>query len=112
MPYKEKEIQKRYYSIGEVAKMFDVSTSLIRFWEGQFSILKPKKNRKGNRLFTPKDIDNLHVIYHLVKDRGYTLEGAKKKLKENKNDVLKQVEIVRSLKKIKQFLLSVKEGLE
>lgn len=112
MPYKEKEIQKRYYSIGEVAKMFDVSTSLIRFWEGQFSILKPKKNRKGNRLFTPKDIDNLHVIYHLVKERGYTLEGAKKKLKENKNDVLKQVEIVRSLKKIKQFLLSVKEGLE
>jgi len=112
VPYKEKEIQKRYYSIGEVAKMFSVSTSLIRFWEGQFPILKPKKNRKGNRLFTTKDIDNLHVIYHLVKEKGYTLEGAKKKLKENKNDVLKQAEIIRSLKKIKQFLLSVKKGLE
>jgi len=111
VPYKEKEIQKQYYSIGEVAKMFDVSTSLVRFWEGQFTILKPKKSRKGNRLFTKKDIDNLHVIYHLVKERGYTLEGAKKKLKENKEEVLKQAEIVQSLKKIKEFLLSVKEGL-
>lgn len=111
-PYKDKEIKKHYYSIGEVAKMFDVSTSLIRFWENQFSILKPKKNRKGNRLFTLKDIDNLHVIYHLVKDSGYTLEGAKKKLKENKEDVLKQAEIAKSLKDIKQFLLSIKEGLE
>lgn len=112
MPYKDKEIQKHYYSIGEVAKMFEVSTSLIRFWEGQFSILKPKKSRKGNRLFTPKDIDNLHVIYHLLKEKGYTIEGAKKKLKENKDDVLKQAEIVHSLKKIKAFLLSVKKGLE
>lgn len=112
MPYKDKEIQKHYYSIGEVAKMFDVSTSLIRFWEGQFSILKPKKNRKGNRLFTTKDIDNLHAIYHLLRERGYTIEGAKKKLKENKTDVFKQVEIVRSLKKIKQFLLSIKESLD
>jgi len=112
VPYKDKEIQKQYYSIGEVAKMFDVSTSLIRFWEGQFSILKPKKNRKGNRLFTRKDIDNLHVIYHLLKEKGYTLEGAKKKLKENKDEVLKKAEIVRSLKNIKAFLLSIKEGLD
>lgn len=72
---------KLYYSIGEVSKMFDVNTSLIRFWEKEFSILKPKKNAKGNRLFTQKDVDNLHIIYNLVKERGFTLEGAKKKAK-------------------------------
>ena len=69
---------KMYYSIGEVSKMFNVNTSLIRFWEKEFSILKPKKNAKGNRLFTQKDVDNLHVIFNLVKERGFTLDGAKK----------------------------------
>ena len=82
-PYKDKPITKLYYSIGEVAKMFDVNTSLIRFWENEFDILKPKKNKKGNRLFTQKDVDNLKIIYHLVKERGFTLDGAKKKLREN-----------------------------
>jgi DNA-binding transcriptional MerR regulator len=81
MPYKEKEISKLYYSIGEVAKMFDVRTSLIRFWEKEFKILKPKKNKKGNRLFTQKDIDNIRRIYQLVKHDGFTLEGAKQQLK-------------------------------
>ena len=74
---------KRYYKIGEVAKAFGVNTSLIRFWENEFDVLKPKKNKKGNRLFTPEDIQNLKMIYFLVKEKGFTLEGAKNKLKEN-----------------------------
>jgi DNA-binding transcriptional MerR regulator len=81
VPYKEKEIEKLYYSIGEVAEMFNVSKSLIRFWETEFDILKPRKSQKGNRLFTKKDIENLRVIYYLVKEKGYTLEGARMKLK-------------------------------
>ena len=102
---------KLYYSIGEVSKMFDVNNSLIRFWEKEFSILKPKKNAKGNRLFTQKDVDNLHIIYNLVKERGFTLEGAKKKLKENKSDSINEAEMLKSLKKIRSFLLDLKEEL-
>ncbi|MCK4638586.1 MAG: MerR family transcriptional regulator, partial [Bacteroidales bacterium] len=70
-------MERLYYSIGEVAKMFNVNTSLIRFWEKEFDIIKPKKNKKGNRLFTQQDVDNFYVIYNLVKERGYTLQGAK-----------------------------------
>jgi DNA-binding transcriptional MerR regulator len=102
---------KLYYSIGEVSKMFDVNTSLIRFWENEFSVIKPKKNKKGNRLFTKKDVDNFHLIYHLVKERGYTLEGAKKKLRSNSDDTMNQMEMVKSLKNIKKFLLELKEEL-
>ena len=102
---------KLYYSIGEVSKMFDVNTSLIRFWEKEFSILKPKKNAKGNRLFTQKDVDNLHIIYNLVKERGFTLDGAKKKMKENKSDSINEAEMLKSLKKIRSFLLDLKEEL-
>ncbi len=104
MPYKEIKVEKLYYSIGEVAKMFDVNTSLIRFWEKEFDIIKPKKNKKGNRLFTQKDIDNFHIIYHLVKEKGMTLKGAKKKMKENKDDTEHNFEIVRSLEQIKEML--------
>jgi DNA-binding transcriptional MerR regulator len=104
MPYKEVKVEKLYYSIGEVAKMFDVNTSLIRFWEKEFDIIKPKKNKKGNRLFTKKDIDNFHIIYHLVKEQGMTLKGAKKKMKENKEDTEHNFEIVRSLEQIKEML--------
>jgi DNA-binding transcriptional MerR regulator len=104
MPYKEVKVEKLYYSIGEVAKMFDVNTSLIRFWEKEFDIIKPKKNKKGNRLFTKKDIDNFHIIYHLVKENGMTLKGAKKKMKENKEDTEHNFEIVRSLEQIKEML--------
>ena len=78
--------EKRYYSIGELAKAFKVNTSLIRFWEKEFDIIKPKKNAKGNRKFTPEDIKNLKFIYHLVKERGFTLEGAKTHIKEDKQD--------------------------
>jgi DNA-binding transcriptional MerR regulator len=111
MPYKEKEITKLYYSIGEVAEIFKVSTSLIRYWEGEFDVLKPKKNKKGNRLFTPQDLENLHLIYHLVKERGFTLEGAKKKLVENKEETVQSHKILLSLKRIKDFLQELKENI-
>jgi DNA-binding transcriptional MerR regulator len=81
MSFDKQSLTKLYYSIGEVADMFNVNTSLIRFWEKEFGIIQPKKNRKGNRLFTPKDIETFNKIYHLVKTEGYTIEGAKKALK-------------------------------
>lgn len=109
MPYKEKKVEKLYYTIGEVADMFDVNTSLIRYWEKEFDIIKPKKNKKGNRLFTQKDIDNFHIIYHLVKERGMTLKGASKKMKENKDGEEHNFEIIKSLEEIKEMLLEVKE---
>jgi DNA-binding transcriptional MerR regulator len=111
MPYKEKEPEKLFYTIGEVAKMFKVRTSHIRFWEKEFDILKPKKNKKGNRLFTKEDLDNLHIIFHLVKERGFKLEGAKRKLKQNKEEVVNSVEMIKSLKHIKNFLVEMKENL-
>lgn len=107
----DKPIQKLYYSIGEVAKMFNVNSSLIRFWDNEFDILKPKKNAKGNRMFTQKDVDNLKIIFHLVKERGFTLEGAKKKLRENKEDSIPTQEIVARLKEIRGFLVELRENL-
>jgi len=111
MPYKEKQIEKLFYPIGEVAQMFEVSVSSIRYWEKEFDILKPKKNKKGNRMFTKKDVDNLKIIYHLTKERGFTLEGAKKKLRENKTDTIDNVEIINHLKSIRQFLVEFREEL-
>ena len=111
MPYKEAKVEKLYYSIGEVASMFNVNTSLIRFWEKEFDIIKPKKNKKGNRLFTQKDIDNFHIIFHLVKEKGMTLKGAKKKLRENREDAEYNLEIIKSLENIKDMLLEVRESL-
>lgn len=102
--------KKIFYSIGETAKIFNVNVSLIRYWEKEFSILKPKKNKKGNRLFTQKDIENLHVIYNLVKERGYTLEGAQRQLKNNK-DLNSEIEIINRLKKIRSFLVDLKNEL-
>jgi DNA-binding transcriptional MerR regulator len=111
MPYKEKPIEKLYYSIGEVSKMFNVNTSLIRFWEKEFDIIKPKKNKKGNRFFTKQDINNIQLIYHLVKDKGMTLSGAKKKLRENKEDTAKNFEVIKSLTDIKNLLNQIKDNL-
>ena len=105
------KIEKVYYTIGEVAALFEVNQSLIRFWEKEFDILRPQKNKKGNRLFTKQDINNLRIIYHLVKERGYTLQGAREKLKHNREDVEKNVEIIDSLQMIKSFLLEIKEEL-
>ncbi len=103
--------EKRYYGIGEVARAFDVNTSLIRFWEKEFDVLQPKKNAKGNRKFTPRDIKNLELIYHLVKERGFTLEGAKLHLKENRQQTLDTFEIIRKLERVKAELIKIKEQL-
>ncbi|HEX8270904.1 MAG TPA: MerR family transcriptional regulator [Flavobacterium sp.] len=102
---------KRYYSIGEVAKAFDVNASLIRFWDKEFDILKPKKNAKGNRMFTPEDVKNLKLIYHLVKERGFTLEGAKTHLKEGQKKTLDKYEIISKLEAIKKQLVNIKNEL-
>ncbi len=107
----DKEPQRMYYTIGEVSGMFKVNTSLIRFWEKEFDILRPKKNKKGNRLFTPEDLDNLKIIFHLVKERGFTLDGAKKKLRDNKHDISDSVKLTESLKKVRGFLEELKEAL-
>jgi len=111
MSLAKKEDQKVYYSIGEVAKLFDVKTSLIRFWEKEFDIFKPQKNKKGDRMFSRSDVDNFYIVYHLVKERGYTLQGAKEKLKGNMQDIAENVEIIKSLNKIKAFLLEIKAEL-
>ncbi|TRZ76399.1 MAG: MerR family transcriptional regulator [Bacteroidetes bacterium] len=105
------KIEKIYYTIGEVAELFEVNASLIRFWETEFDFLSPQKNKKGNRLFTKEDINKIRIIYHLVKEKGYTLQGAREKIKRNKEDVEKQVEIIDSLQRIKSFLLELKNDL-
>jgi DNA-binding transcriptional MerR regulator len=112
MAYKEKEIEKIYYSIGEVAEMFNVAPSLIRFWESEFEIIQPKKNRKGNRQFTKEDIDNVRTIYHLVKEKGFTLQGAKEMLRNDSQAVKDKMEMISSLKKVRQFLTEVREKLK
>lgn len=103
--------EKRYYSIGEIAKAFAVNASLIRFWEKEFDILKPKKNAKGNRMFTPEDLKNLKTIYHLVKEKGYTLDGAKDSLKNNKRTPLNTIEIIEKLQLIKKQLIIIKNEI-
>ncbi|MCZ8197423.1 MAG: MerR family transcriptional regulator [Flavobacterium sp.] len=102
---------KLYYSIGEIATAFDVNASLIRFWDKEFDILKPKKNAKGNRMFTQEDVKNLQLIYHLVKERGFTLEGAKTHLKEGQKKTLDKYEIINKLESIKAELNSIKNEL-
>jgi DNA-binding transcriptional MerR regulator len=102
---------KLYYSIGEVAKAFGVNASLIRFWDNEFDILKPKKNAKGNRMFTPEDIKNLQLIFHLVKERGFTLEGAKIHLKEGQKKTLDKFDIINKLESIKMQLTNIKNLL-
>jgi DNA-binding transcriptional MerR regulator len=111
MPYKEKKVEKLYYTIGEVASMFNVNPSLIRFWEKEFDIIKPKKNKKGNRFFTIQDIDNFRLIYHLVKEKGLTLQGARKKIRDNREDTNNNFEVIKTLTDIKTLLLEIKESL-
>ncbi len=103
--------EKRYYKIGEVAKAFDVNTSLVRFWEKEFDIIKPKKNAKGNRLFTQEDIANFKLIYNLVKERGFTLDGAKQKLKKNPDSTIHNHEIISRLESVKAELIKIKNQL-
>lgn len=102
---------KLYYSISEVAQMFEVNTSLIRYWEKEFSLINPKKNKKGNRQFTKDDIKKFHLIYHLVKEKGMTLKGARKKLKQNKTATINQFEVIKRLKDAKEMLLEIQNEL-
>jgi DNA-binding transcriptional MerR regulator len=111
MPYKEKKVEKLYYSIGEVAEMLEVPVSTIRFWENEFDILKPMKNKKGNRLFTPADIKNLKILHHLVKEEGMTLSGAKKKLAIKWDETDYKYEINESLQNIKSMLLDIRDNI-
>ena len=106
------ESSKMFYTIGEVADMFKVNTSLIRFWETEFDVIKPQRNKKGNRLFTTSDINYFHQIYHLVKEQGFTLQGAKERLKSkgSENSDAK-FEAIKTLKNVKAFLLDLKENL-
>ena len=103
---------KLYHSISEVSAMFGVNASLIRFWEKEFDIIKPRKNAKGNRLFTQQDIDNIALIHHYVKERKLTLEGARKKIRENREDADHNFQIVQSLKNLRAMLMEIKEGIE
>ena len=112
VPYKEKEIEKRYYTIGEVADDLGVATSLIRFWESEFDIIKPRKNRKGNRQFTKDDVKNVKLIYHLVKEKGYTLNGAREFIKSDVNAAVGKIDMLDSLKNIRAFLTQLKDELQ
>ena len=109
----DKQPKKMFYTMGEVSEMFDVRPSLLRFWEGEFDVIKPKRNKKGNRLFTPADIENLKVIYHLVKERGMTLEGAKRAIKHNRggSGLSRDAELLERLQKIRAALAEVRDGL-
>ena len=112
MTTSERKSRKIYYTMGEVSEMFDVNPSLIRFWEQKFDILKPDKNKKGNRLFTPKDVENLKLIYHLVKENGMTLAGAAKRLRQNREGVSRDLEIIEKLQRVRSLLLDVREVLK
>lgn len=104
-------LTKLYYSIGEVAEMFDVSPSLVRYWESEFTYLKPQKNSKGDRRFTKQNIDQLNTIFHLVKEKGYTLDGAKREIKEKRKELKRQQEVLQKLNKIKKGLGELKSAL-
>lgn len=111
MAWKEKEIEKLYFSIGEVAESLNVNTSLIRYWEKEFDILKPRKNAKGDRFFTKADIEKLKIIYHLVREKGFTLEGAKAHLKSKFSGEENNLRVVEKLKEVRGFLEQLKELL-
>jgi DNA-binding transcriptional MerR regulator len=102
---------KYYYSIGEVAKMFNVNTSTIRYWEREFDVLRPRKNKKGNRLFTERDVRYVHVIYQLLKVKGYTLAGAKTTLKEKFSDYEERIILLETLDKTRNFLVGLDKSL-
>lgn len=111
MPYKERDIEKKYYSIGEVADMFKVAASLIRYWEGEFDIIRPKKDKKGNRRYTKDDIQKIKYVYHLVKEKGYTLQGAQEVIASGKQEGFDKVAAVQKLQEIKDFLINLKHEL-
>jgi DNA-binding transcriptional MerR regulator len=110
MPLRTKEIGKLYFHIGEVSRMFNVNASTIRFWETEFNVIKPHRNKKGTRLYTQADIDNLKLIYHLIKERGYTLEGARQELR-NYRKASDKFEAIQSLQRIRKFLTELRDEL-
>ncbi len=112
MPYKEFETKKMYYSISEVAEVFNVNTSLIRFWESEFEFLQPKKNKQGVRQYTEADIEQFKLVYYLVKERGYTLDGARKKMKENRKKVQESMQVINQLTRLRGFLQSWYDQLD
>ncbi len=103
--------EKMYYSIGEIAKAFNVNTSLIRFWDKEFDCINPRKNRKGNRMFRPADVQKIELIYHLVKEQGYTIDGARKKMNEQPKKTESNFEVIKRLQGIKAELLKIKNTL-
>ena len=111
MPYREKKVEKLFYQIGEVSEMFSEPVSTIRFWEKEFDILKPRKNNKGNRLFMEEDIKNLRLIHHLLRDRGMTINGAKKYLKNNREEADYRLEIAETLRNIKGMLIDIRDEI-
>jgi len=112
MPYREKKVEKLFYQIGEVSAMFSEPVSTIRFWEKEFDVLRPKKNNKGNRLFMQEDIKNLRLIQHLLRDRGMTIEGAKKHLKNNREETDYRLEIADTLRNIRAMLLDISDEIK
>jgi len=104
-------VEKLYYTIGEVSEMFKVNASLVRFWEKEFPIIRPQKNKKGNRVFTKKDIDNFRIIYNLVKERGFTIQGAREHLSRHKGEAEKNMEVIKSLQEIRSFLLEIENEI-
>jgi len=111
MPYQERDITKLYYTMGEVTQLFGVNASQIRFYEREFDIIQPKKNKKGNRLFTPADVDHLKIIFNLIKDRGFTLQGAKDFLKNKHEQAIEKQKIIDSLYQLRKFLVEVRNQL-
>lgn len=111
MDRKTSELTKLYYTIGEVSEMFGVSKSLIRYWESEFNALKPHKNSKGDRRFTKQNIEQLEVIYHLVKEKGFTLDGAKKELRTKKGDILRKKNLLESLQQVRDGLKLLREKI-
>jgi DNA-binding transcriptional MerR regulator len=111
MPYKEKKVEKLFYTIGEVAGILNVPVSTIRFWENEFDILKPRKNKKGNRLFMPDDLKNLRIIHHLVKEKGMTLAGAKKQVNEKWQETDYKFEVRESLNSIRDLLSEIRDSM-
>lgn len=111
MPYREIKVEKIFYTIGEAAEMLNVPVSTVRFWENEFDVLKPMKNKKGNRLFSPADMKTLKIIHHLLKDEGITLSGVKKRLSEKFDETDYKYEVGEALLKIKNMLLDIRDNI-
>lgn len=112
MAYTPNKNLKLYYSISEVAEMFGVNESLLRYWEKEFPQIAPRKNAKGTRQYTKEDIEEIRLVYHLVKERGMTLPGARQKLRDNREGEVEKLELVQRLKAVKEELMAMKKELE